>query len=357
MPSTQSVRDTLARFHPVALSDIPTRLEKLENLSQRFAPYSIYVKRDDQTGLAFGGNKARKLDFIMGDVLRRGADCIVTWGGVQSNWCRSVAAGAARLGIKTVLVLFKGPASPEGIDGNLLLDRIFDAEIRMVDGAGISDMLELSSVRHVIDGVVDELRQQGHEPYVAPIGGSMVEGSMQEPWGALGYMLAFVEIVEQAADLGARIDSIVLASGSGGTQAGLLAAAKLLSPHTRIIGVTVYASAAKVTQYVLPVANGVLTKLGSTVRVERQDVLVLEDYLREGYGVFNEEVGEAIKLAARTEGLLLDPVYTGKAMTGLIDLIQKGYFREGENILFLHTGGTPALFPYKSRILDHLAET
>jgi 1-aminocyclopropane-1-carboxylate deaminase/D-cysteine desulfhydrase-like pyridoxal-dependent ACC family enzyme len=146
MESTKSVREALARFHRVSLADVPTRLEKLENLSQQLAPYNIYVKRDDQTGLAFGGNKARKLDFIMADVLRQGCDCIVTWAGVQSNWCRSVAAAASRLGIKTKLVLFKGPKSPEGVDGNLLLDRIFDAEILVTDAGDIGNMLEVEII-------------------------------------------------------------------------------------------------------------------------------------------------------------------------------------------------------------------
>ena len=171
---------------------------------------------------------------------------------------------------------------------------------------------------------------------------------------ALGYVEAFAEIVEQAADLGARVDSIVLASGSGGTQAGLIAGAKLLSPHTRILGVTVYAPASKVTDYILPVANETLRLLDQPLTVEADEVLVLEDYLGEGYGVFNRGVGDAIGMLAQSEGLLLDPVYTGKSMTALIDLMEKGYFTEGENILFLHTGGTPALFPYRSKILDHL---
>jgi D-cysteine desulfhydrase family pyridoxal phosphate-dependent enzyme len=357
MESAQSVRDKLARFHRVALSDLPTRLEKLENLSQQFAPCSIYVKRDDQTGLAFGGNKSRKLDFIMADVLQQGADCIVTWAGVQSNWCRSVTAAATKLGIRTVLVLFKGPTTPEGDDGNLLLDRLFDAEIQVHDAAGIGNMLELESVRHLLEPVVEDQRRKGRKPYLAPIGGSMAEGSMSEPWGALGYVEAFLEIVEQAADVGARIDSIVLASGTGGTQAGLLAGAKLVSPHIRVVGVSVYATGGQVAEYILPVANGALEHLGSSARVEGEEVLVLDDYIGEGYGVFNAAVGEAIRRLARSEGLLLDPVYTGKSMTALIDLMNKGYFTEGENVLFLHTGGTPALFPYRSQILDHLAET
>jgi D-cysteine desulfhydrase family pyridoxal phosphate-dependent enzyme len=334
---------------------LPTPLHELQNLSNEFAPFNLFVKRDDQTGLALGGNKARKLDFIMADVLCQKADCIVTWAGVQSNWCRQLAAAATTLGIRTVLILFKGPTSPEGCDGNLLLDRMFDAEIRVVDAGNIENMLELESVRHVVEPVVDELRSKGLTPYLAPIGGSLVEGSMRGPWGALGYVDAFAEIVEQTDQVGVHIDSIVLASGSGGTQAGLLVGAKMLSPDTRIVGITVYASKPKMTEYVRSTAAQTVEQLGDSTRIGDEDIIVFDDYLQEGYGVFNGDVGEAIRLFARSEGLLLDPVYTGKAATGLLDLMQRGYFDDNENILFLHTGGTPALFPYRTKILEHLS--
>jgi L-cysteate sulfo-lyase len=355
MPTTESVRKALARFPRVALSHVPTPLDRLDDLSGHLGSCDLYVKRDDQTGLAFGGNKARKLDFIMGDVAARGSDCIVTWAGVQSNWCRQVAAAAAKLGIRTELVLFKGPKSPEGDDGNLLLDRIFDAEVRVVDAGEIENMLELASVRHIVQPVVDELGGRGFKPYLVPVGGSLVEGSMQEPWGALGYVESFIEIVEQAGQRGVTFDAVVLASGSGGTQAGLLAGAKLLSPTTRIIGVSVYGSSEKVTRYVRSVAERTLELLGEATRIDDDDIIVLDDYLDEGYGVFNEAVGEAIRRVARGEGILLDPVYTGKSLAGMLDLIGRGFFGEGDRILFLHTGGTPALFPYRAQLLAHLS--
>jgi len=357
MHTTESVRRLLAQFPRVTLSQLPTPMHRMENLSGRFNSYDLYVKRDDQTGLAFGGNKARKLDFIMADVVNKKADCIVTWAGVQSNWCRQVAAAATKLGIRTVLVLFKGPRSPEGYDGNLLLDRIFDAEIRIADAGEIENMLELDSVRHIVEPVADEMKALGLNPYLVPVGGSLVEGSMQQPWGALGYVESFIEIVEQSEKLGIGFDAVVLASGSGGTQAGLLVGAKLLAPATRIVGITVYGSAAKVTQYVRSVADRTLELLGESTRVSDNDVIVFDEYLDQGYGVFNDDVGEAIRVVARSEGLLLDPVYTGKSVAGMLDLMRKGYFKAGRNILFLHTGGTPALFPYRSQLLEHLSGT
>lgn len=355
MHTLHSLRDALQHFPRCTFAHLPTPLHELRNPPGEFEPCKLFVKRDDQTGLAFGGNKARKLDFIMADVLCQKADCIVTWAGVQSNWCRQLAAAATALGVRTVLILFKGATSPEGCDGNLLLDHLFDAEIRVVDAAEIENMLELESVCHIVEPVVDELRSQGSTPYLAPIGGSLVEGSMRGPWGALGYVEAFAEIVEQTNERGVHIDSVVLASGSGGTQAGLLVGAKMLSPDTRIVGITVYANRLKMSQYVRSIADRTAEQLGGPNHVSHEDIIVFDDYLAEGYGVFTSEVGEAIRLLARTEGLLLDPVYTGKAMSGMIDLMRRGYFAEDENVLFLHSGGTPALFPYRAKILDHLS--
>jgi L-cysteate sulfo-lyase len=339
----------------MALAHLPTPLHRLDNLSHRFEPLNLFVKRDDQTGLAFGGNKARKLDYIMAEAMRQGADSIVTWGGVQSNWCRQVAAAAAKLGLRAVLILFKGPKSPEGDDGNLLLDRMFEAEIRVVDATGIENMLELESVRHVVEPVAAELKSNGLTPYIAPIGGSLVEGSMQGPWGALGYLEAFIEIKEQADQLGVQIDSVVLATGSAGTQAGLLVGANLLSPHTKVIGITVYGDSTTVSRYVRSIAEQAIEHLGVVLQVKDEDIIVFDEYLGEGYGVFNSSVGDAIALFARSEGLLLDPVYTGKSAAGMLDLMGRGYFSPGENILFMHTGGTPVLFPYRAEIIDFSA--
>jgi D-cysteine desulfhydrase family pyridoxal phosphate-dependent enzyme len=355
MHTPQSVRETLEQFPQVGIAHLPTPLYKLERLTKHFEKFNLFVKRDDQTGLAFGGNKARKLNYIMADVVRQGADCIVTWAGVQSNWCRQVAAAASQLGLRTVLVLLKSPTSPEGEDGNLLIDHLFDADIRVVDATTVGNMLELEGVRGAVDPVVEEMRSKGYTPYVAPIGGSLVEGSMQGPWGALGYVEAFVEIAEQANALGVHIDSVVLPTGSAGTQAGLLVGAKLLSPDTRIVGITVAGGKAMVSGYVRSIAQQTGEALGISLDVTDDDVIVFEDYLGKGYGIFSDDIGNAIHLFARSEGLLLDPVYTGKAATGMVDLMDKGYFTEGENILMLHTGGTPALFPYRGPILEHLA--
>jgi D-cysteine desulfhydrase family pyridoxal phosphate-dependent enzyme len=355
MALPRSLREALRQYPRVRIADIPTPLEKLERLSERVGSLNVFVKRDDQTGLAFGGNKARKLEFLMADVLRQGANCIVTWAGVQSNWCRQVAAAASKLGLDVVLALFtKGPISPDMADGNLLLDRLFDADIMMFDARDIVNMLEFHSVRHIVEPIADDMKRAGRLPYVAPIGGSMTEGSMRDPWGTLGYVEAVAEILEQTEKMGVVIDAVVLATGSAGTQAGLLAGMKLLSPATKVIGVSVYADQVTASGYVHSLANETLAFLGAPVRVGAADVIVFDDYVGEGYGVFTAAVGEAIRLAAQAEGLLLDPVYTGKSMSGLLDLIQKGYFREGANILFLHTGGTPALFPYRGEIVEHL---
>lgn len=356
MQNNNGVIDRLAKFRTVKLAALPTPFEKLENLSERLERFEVLVKRDDLTGLAFGGNKARKLDYIVADALHQGADTIVTWAGVQSNWCRQVAAATARIGLKSKLVLFKGESSPPGCDGNLLLSRMFDADIEIVDAGSIDNMMELASVRSYVDPAVEEVRSAGNKPYLAPIGGSLVEGSMSQPWGAIAYVNAFAELLEQATAEGVRIDSIVLATGSGSTQAGMLVGAKLLSPGTRIVGVTVYATKEKMCHYVRSVAEATLEHLGSSVGLPDEDIIVFDDYLKDGYGVFNDEVGNALRLVAEAEGVLLDPVYTGKAMAGMLDLMGKDYFGDGENVVFLHSGGTPALFPYREQIVASLEE-
>jgi D-cysteine desulfhydrase family pyridoxal phosphate-dependent enzyme len=354
MKDTSALAERLSKLNRVKLSHLPTPLEKLENLSEQLERFDVLMKRDDMTGLAFGGNKARKLDFIIADALTHGADTLVTWGGVQSNWCRQVAAAAARIGMKAILVLFRSPTSPPGEDGNLLLDRLFDADVRIVEASGISNMMELASVRQYLDPVVETVKQTGGVPYLLPIGGSLVEGSMVQPWGAVSYVNACVELFDQASEDGVRIDSIVLATGSGSTQAGLLVGAKLLSPATRVVGVTVYASRPKMVEYVRSIAERAIKYLDVSLDLADEDIIVFEDYLKEGYGVFNDEVGDAIRLLAELEGVLLDPVYTGKAMAGMLDLMNKGYIADGENVVFLHSGGTPALFPYRGQIAKAL---
>lgn len=337
-----------------ALAHLPTPLEELPRLSARLGSTSVYLKRDDQTGLAFGGNKARKLEFIMGDVAARGADSVVTWAGIQSNWCRQVAAASARMGIRCVLVLLKKPGMPVGEDGNLLLDRVLDADVRIVEAAGEESFLELKNVREYVEPVMEEERSSGRVPYLAPVGGSLLEGDMTRPLGALGYVKGFQELFQQARERGIVPDSVVLATGSAGTQAGLLVGARLLSPSTRIVGISVAAPTADVVRYVTVIANAALSDLGEEPSVTEEDVIVFDEYIGDGYGIMNRSVTDALGLLAREEGVLLDPVYTGKAMAGLMDLERKGFFQAGETVIFMHTGGTPALFPYRDRILDDL---
>ena len=352
MLSLDLLRERLHAFDRVALTHLPTPLEGLPALSRRVGIMRAYVKRDDQTGLAFGGNKARKLELIMADALRQGADSVVTWAGLQSNWCRQTAAAAAHLGLRCVLVLLKKPGFPVGYDGNLLLDRILGADVRIVDAEESRSFLELAPVADLVEPVVDEERRAGRTPYLAPIGGSLTEGSMGAPLGALAYVRAFLELRRQAEEAGIAVDAVVHATGSGSTQAGLLVGAKLVSPETKIIGISVTAERRTVAEYVAGIADRTLEALGVVERVSPGEVIVLDDYLAEGYGILNDQVRDAVTLLAREEGLLLDPVYTGKAMAGMMDLASRGYFRGGKEVVFLHSGGTPALFPYRDGLMS-----
>jgi len=351
-------RDELTRrlstIPRVPLSHLPTPLEKLKTLSGHLEGVSLHMKRDDQTGLAFGGNKARKLEFIMADVVEKGADSVVTWAGVQSNWCRQVAASAAQLGKRAVLVLLKRPGLPAEEDGNLLIDRLFGADIRLVETSGEKGFLEYGNVAEFVDPILEEERAAGRQAYLAPIGGSLVGGSMDQPLGALGYVAAFAELLEQAQTLGFTPRTVVLASGSAGTQAGLVVGAKLLSPETRVVGISVAASTEVLSGYVKAVADAALAQLGEAEEVSEGEVIVFDDYLGEGYGILNQDITASMGLLAREEGILLDPVYTGKAMTGFLDLAGKGFF-EDEEVVFLHTGGTPAIFPYRNGLLQGLS--
>ncbi|MGI8745517.1 MAG: D-cysteine desulfhydrase family protein [Bryobacteraceae bacterium] len=340
----------LARFPRTTLAHLPTPLDKLPRLSRNLG-IDLYCKRDDQTGLAFGGNKTRKLEFIMGDVLAQGADTVITWAGVQSNWCRQTAAAANKLGIKPVLVLFKRSGLPSEMDGNLLLDSLLGADIRMIDLESGRKMMEFESLRDILDGIADEERKAGRKPYIAPIGGSAVEASMTQPLGALGYLQAVSELQKQAAAQGFHMDVIVVATGSGGTHAGLIAGVKLLCPETKLIAISVSDDRATISRCAKRIADQALQALGENVTTTDEDVIVYDEYFGAGYGLLNRETAEVVRRVAATEGVLLDPVYTGKAMVGLLDLVRRGEIPAGSNVVFMHTGGTPALFPYRQELL------
>jgi len=350
MISLEDLNRRLAGFPRVGLSHLPTPLEPMAALSKGLKGPTVHIKRDDQTGLAFGGNKARKLEFIIADVVESGADSIVTWAGVQSNWCRQVAASAARVGKRAVLVLLKRPGLPAEEDGNLLIDRVLDADIHMVEASGEKGFLEYENVREFVEPVLTAEQASGRSCYLAPIGGSLLEGSMKKPLGAMGYLVAFAELLEQARGQGFTPSSVVLATGSAGTQAGLLAGAKLLSPETKIVGISVAGSSEIISGYVKSITEALLREIGEPDSVSEENVIVNDDYLGEGYGILNDDIVQTLKLVARKEGVLLDPVYTGKCMNGLLDLAGQGYFGD-EEVVFLHTGGTPALFPYRGGIL------
>lgn len=339
-------------FPSCGLAHLPTPLEKMGNLSKELS-VNLFIKRDDQTGLAFGGNKARKLDLIVADALAQGCDSVITWAGIQSNWCRQTAAAARRMGIRPVLVLFRRPNLPADVDGNYFVDLLFDAEITIVEVASDKNILELREVSDIIDDIAERERKEGHKAYIAPIGGSLTEGSMSQPLGAISYVTAFTEMVEQAGDLNTEPDYVVLASGSGSTHAGLMAGAQLLSPNTKVVGISVSADAAALSTSVATIANETLNALGAVGDLT-ESVIVFDEYNKDGYGILNAETVRALSLVAETEGILLDPVYTGKAMAGLLDLVERGYFEAGESVVFLHSGGTPALFPYRNEILSYL---
>lgn len=344
----------LGRFRRVGLIHLPTPFRKLERLSAALGGPSIYIKRDDLTGLAFGGNKSRKLEFIVGDMLAKKADAVVTWGSLQSNWCLQTAAAAREFGIRPVLILFKTYDLEPGLDGNLLLDAILDADIRIRE-AEKGKVVRPEGAMAVLEETAAELRAAGLRPYLVPVGGSLPMGDMALPLGAVSYVGAFAELSGQAGEAGIRLDAVVHATGSGGTQAGLLVGARALAEGCRVVGISVSDPRGPFSEDVLSIARATDDALGLRVDVRPGDVIVLDEYIRKGYGIVDREVAEVIRLVFQTEGIVLDPVYTAKAMVGLVDLIRKGYFKATENLVFFHTGGTPALFPNRKMILELLA--
>jgi D-cysteine desulfhydrase family pyridoxal phosphate-dependent enzyme len=352
----EEVRKRVDRFPKVDLIHLPTPFRKLENLSAELGGPSIYVKRDDLTGLAFGGNKSRKLEFILSDMLAKKADVVITWASVQSNWCMQTAAAARKFGIRPILILFKTSDLEPGHDGNLLLDYILEADIRIRE-AKKGKVVRAEQAMGFLEEAAAEVRARGLKPYLVPVGGSLPMGDMDRPLGAISYVNAFAELAGQAEAAGVRVDAVVFSTGSGGTQAGLLVGAAALADGCRVVGISVSDPKGPFSDDVLEIARATDEALGLGLDIRRDDVIVFDEYIKEGYGVVDREVAEVIRLVFQQEGIVLDPVYTAKAMAGLIDLVRKGYFRKTENIVFFHTGGTPALFPNRDRIVDFLARS
>jgi len=324
--------ETLPRF---LLAQLPTPIEKLERLSRELGGPELLIKRDDQTGLALGGNKTRKLEFLVGQALEQGADTLVTAGAAQSNHCRQTAAAAAKAGLNCELIL-AGKES-ELPNGNLLLDELLGAKCHWIERAQFP--VKLSQLP-------EQLRAQGRKPYVIGIGGS-------NGVGATGYVLATMELTEQLRATRHRVDHVVFASSSGGTQAGMVVGARVAEFKAQLQGVSIDKDDLEHQAYeeeVAQIANECAQYIGSDVRLAKQDIKVIYGYTGEGYGVVSSLEREAIRLMARCEGIILDPVYTGRAFGALMDLIRKGVFKRDETVLFWHTGGAPALFAYAKEL-------
>jgi len=330
----------LARFPRRRYTEGWTPLHKLERLSRLLAGPDIYIKRDDLLGLTSGGNKTRKLEFLVADALAQGADTLITCGAVQSNHARLTLAAAVVEGLKCRLVLEERVAGSYKADasGNNFLFRLLGAEqVTVVPGG--SDLLQ------IMQGVADELQRAGRKGYVIPTGGS-------NPIGATGYVACAEEIIAQAFELGIRIDRVVCASGSAGTHAGLVTGFCGNNSGTPVVGIDVSRKKQPQEELVRGLATGTAARVGIPGGIPRDAVVCFDEYVGPGYSLPTASMVEAVQMLARTEAILLDPVYTGKAMAGLIDLVRKGYFKKGEHVLFVHTGGSPALYAYEKVILE-----
>lgn len=324
----------LSRFPRIALGHLPTPLEPMPRLSAHLGGPTLYIKRDDCTGLASGGNKTRKLEFLVADAIAKGADTLITQGATQSNHARQTAAAAARVGMKCIILLEDrtGYTDPNyKLSGNVFLERLMGAPTRSYPGG--------TDMNAAMAQVADEVKAQGGKPYVIVGGGS-------NAIGALGYVNCAIELLTQANDRSLKIDRVVHATGSAGTQAGLVAGFEGMRSGIGVLGIGVRAKKEAQETNVFKLACETADLLGMKGAVARESVVANTDYVGDGYGIPTQSMIDAVTLVARTEGILLDPVYSGKGMAGLIDLIAKGEFRKGENVVFIHTGGSVGLFGY-----------
>lgn len=329
----------LAKFPRRRYTEGVTPIEKLENFSKALGGPTIYIKRDDLLGLTSGGNKTRKLEFLMADAIAQGADTILTCGAVQSNHCRLTLAAAVKEGLKCQLILEErvpGSYKPEGSGNNFLFNLLGVEKTYVVPGG--SDMLG------ELEKLAEKLRAEGKKPYIVPGGGSNAIGST-------GYVACAQEIMDQLFDLGINIDHMVCPSGSAGTHAGIVAGMTGINANIPITGVSVNRSKEVQTDAVWNLAKATAERVGVKNEITKDLVQVTDEYVGPGYSLPSDEMVEAVQLLARTEGILLDPVYTGKVMAGLIGMIREGKFKKEDNVLFLHTGGSPALYAYTETIL------
>lgn len=335
--SNDSLALRLERFPRLGLATLPTPLEPMRRLSAHIGGPRLWVKREDATGLGFGGNKLRKLDYVLHEAVSQKADVLVSGGVVQSNSQRQVAAAAAKLGLECHLAVYHGrlpsPTPEYEVSGNAFLNRLFGAHLHEVPWTGDRNA--------AIAAIVDELRTAGHRPYMVPYG-------VSNALGAVAYTSTIVEIKEQSQELGFRPKAIVHCSGSGGTQAGLVVGASNELPATQIIGIDIDAEPERVKADVVKFVQSAADLLG--VVCDAQTVEVIAGHAGPAYGVVHEATLEALRLAGTLEGLALDPVYSAKGLAGLLSLARAGRWTRDDDVIFIHTGGTPALFAYQAAL-------
>lgn len=331
------LRELIGKLPRVELAHKPTPLEACPRLSEALGGPRILIKRDDCTGLAFGGNKARQLEFTLGEAMARGADLIIHGAASQSNHCRQAVAAAAKLGLKTVLVLARD-ANSVPIQGNLLLDYILGAEVRLVEASGPGPGLN-----EIKKEVAEEYRGQGYNPFV-------IAPPISTTLGAVAYADCLVETCDQLYERGIQVDYVVVSS-AGATQSGLVLANKATGAGLKIIGIAPIRWPYDTATDMAETANRVAERLDLELTVEPEEVYNTDAYVGEAYGIVTREGVEALRLMACTEGIILDPSYTAKALAGLMDLVQRGEIESDATVIFLHTGGTPALFAYAEELL------
>jgi L-cysteate sulfo-lyase len=331
------LRSRISKLPRVALGHFPTPLEFCPRLTEAVGGPRIFIKRDDCTGLAFGGNKTRQLEFTVGQGVYAGANVMIGGAGSQSNHCRQLSAASAKLGLECAVAVVEDHKSV-GSQGNLLLDDLLGASVRTIN---VPSQEQLDDAK---EALADELKAEGKHPFI-------VMQSANRPFGAMGYALAVAEMSEQMATLGEKIDVIVGCSGSC-TQPGMIFGNKVLDVGARIYGIAPIAWSYDVKDAFLGVLSRMSEILDLDVSFDRDDIWNSPAYIGEnGYGYCSKAGNEALRLMATKEGIILDPIYTGKALSGLIDLVKQGEISSEESVVFLHTGGTPALFAYTEELL------
>jgi D-cysteine desulfhydrase family pyridoxal phosphate-dependent enzyme len=325
--------DTLPR---VKLANLPTPLQEMKNLAYSLDMKSLWIKRDDLTGISFGGNKTRKLEYVIGDALEKEADTLVTVGAVQSNHCRQTAAGAAQNGLRCILLL--AGAEPDEYTGNVLLDRLFGAEIQFFPDD------DFTQVSQRMDSIMETLRDLGLKPYGIPAGAFM-------PVGCLAYVQAMLELKEQCEEIGIRPKKILHPVGTGGTLAGMIIGAKLAEFDADVIGISVLRDAKTTKENVGEMIDRMFDTYPALIDKFKPDIKVDERFRGKGYGEMEDSVRSAIQMFAKSQGIILDPVYTAKAGLALLRMVMTGEIASDSPTIFWHTGGSPALFKYGSDLL------